>query len=71
MDIEAIRQDGKKAKGRRELIRFLEGKRLTGKQTIEAKCFECMCGYTDGKHDCKCYDCPLYPYMPYREYKCV
>jgi len=66
LDIESVRQ-GKKARGRRELIRFLERKRLTGKQAIEAKCFECMCGYADGKIDCRCYDCPLYPYMPYRE----
>lgn len=30
-----------------------------------AKCYECMAGYVDGKEDCECVKCPLYPWMPY------
>ena len=55
--------------GRKELIRHLEGKCLTLGQSSKAKCFECMCGYSDGAQDCRIPDCPLYGRMPYRDRK--
>jgi hypothetical protein len=58
---------GIKAKGRNELIKHLNGQRLTRKQAAYAKCYDCMCGYIDGKNDCRIPDCPLYPFMPYRD----
>ena len=57
---------GIKAKGRKELLRHLKGGRLTPKQAALAKCYECSCRYADGKNSCKMPDCPLFPFMPYR-----
>ena len=58
--------DGKRAKGRKEFVKFKKGEKLTFKQSILAKCFECMGRYIDGKVDCEVYNCPLYPYMPFK-----
>ena len=54
-----------KARGGKELDKYIDGKRLTTKQMILAKCFECMGNYEDGRVDCILPDCPLYPMMPY------
>lgn len=32
-----------------------------------SKCWDCTCGYTDGKVDCELPSCALYPWMPYRK----
>lgn len=53
------------AKGKNELLKHLAGDRLTLKQAIQSKCYECNGYYVDGKADCKMPDCPLYPFMPY------
>lgn len=37
----------------------------TRSQAMEAMCHQCMGYYTDGKMDCECTSCPLYPWMPY------
>lgn len=58
-----------RAKGRKELIKHLEGGKLTMRQRLLAKCFECMGGYADGTQDCRIHLCPVYPVMPYRENK--
>jgi len=44
----------------------LEGKRLTHKQAVLAKCCECMGYYEDGAVDCRVDTCPMYDHMPYR-----
>ncbi len=54
-----------KARGSKELKAFREGEKLSLKQSVLAKCCECMCNYADGKIDCKIDSCPLYPYMSY------
>ena len=56
-------------RGKRELLKHMDGKELTYKEAVTAKCFECCCGYTDGRNDCKVPDCPIYGFMPYREIK--
>jgi hypothetical protein len=53
------------ARGRNELKKHLNGGRLTFKQAILAKCYDCMGFYADGKADCAIPECPLYPVMPY------
>ena len=53
--------------GRQALKKHNEGKKLTYKQAVLAKCYECMCGFVDGRLDCRIPDCPLHPYMPYKE----
>lgn len=63
--IDSIKKYGITASGRRELLKYLEGARITQRQAILAKCYDCMAFYTDGKGDCKLLDCPLYPFMPY------
>ena len=54
-----------KAKGGKELRKYLAGDKLTLRQMIIAKCYECMGNYADGKGDCLLSNCPLYPIMPY------
>ena len=34
---------------------------------MAAKCHECCGEYLDGKYDCGVSECPLYPWMPYKE----
>jgi len=53
------------ARGTKELLNYSYGKKLTLKQSVLAKCCECMGNYADGKEDCRVEDCPLYPYMVY------
>ena len=52
--------------GKKELEAHLRGEKLTPLQALNAKCYECMCGYLDGKRDCECPSCPNYSRMPYR-----
>jgi tRNA A37 threonylcarbamoyladenosine biosynthesis protein TsaE len=58
---------GRKATGKTQLVKHLSGKKLSRKEMIQAKCYDCMGFYSDGTVDCKMVDCPLYPLMPYRE----
>lgn len=58
---------GKESKGKRHMISYLEGKRLSPSQAILANCYQCLGFYIDGKQDCEIPDCPLYPFMPYRK----
>tara|TARA_B100000315_G_scaffold94826_1_gene87156 strand:+ start:9657 stop:9863 length:207 start_codon:yes stop_codon:yes gene_type:complete len=58
--------DGIKAQGRKELKKYLIGEKITFKQAVLAKCYECMCGYNDGKVSCEIPECPLYRFMPYK-----
>lgn len=65
--LESIEKHGLTARGCRELKKYLKtGKKLTYKQALLAKCYECMGYYADGKVDCKSPDCPCYPYMPFK-----
>lgn len=52
-------------KGSAYLARHLEGKPLTPKQAILAKCAECTANYVDGRVSCGLEGCPLFPYHPY------
>ena len=65
--IDWIKQHGKRSKGKKELIKYLEGGKLTYKQAVQGKCFECMGYCIDGLLDCEIPDCPLYRFMPYRK----
>jgi hypothetical protein len=61
-----IQKYGKSAQGRKELIKFLKGGKLTRKQAMLAKCYECSGYYADGKRACTVADCPMIGYMPYK-----
>jgi len=55
--------------GKAELLRYLDGERLTPTESIRAHCFDCMAYFEDcaeDEPDCKNTPCPLYPFMPYR-----
>jgi len=58
--------EGKRAVGKKEIEKFKRGEKLTYKQAVLAKCYDCCCGYADGKVDCKVENCPHYIYMPFR-----
>jgi hypothetical protein len=64
-----IEKYGQTARGMKELIKHLSGERLTFKEAIHAKCYDCSGYYSDGKVDCKMPDCPSYGFMPYRTVK--
>ncbi|HOI74785.1 MAG TPA: hypothetical protein PLO63_11650 [Syntrophales bacterium] len=66
---EEIREHGKSAQGRKELIKHLDGNRLTAREAILAKCYDCCGHFVDGKEDCRVTRCPLHPFMPYLESK--
>jgi hypothetical protein len=53
-------------RGSRELAKYkAEHQKLGPVKAIHAKCADCVCDYADGRADCECQECPLYPYMPY------
>ena len=54
----------KKAAGQSDFARHVLGERLSASQAFKAKCYDCTCGYADGREDCHIPSCPLYPYMP-------
>ena len=65
--IEQIEKFGKRAKGKKELVSYLKGKRLTCAKAVLAKCYDCMGYYEDGIQDCGIKHCPLYPFNPYNK----
>ena len=63
----AIEETGKCARGQKEMIKFLRGKRLTQREAIIAACYDCQGYYADGVVDCESKLCPLYQYHPYNK----
>jgi hypothetical protein len=63
-----IKKYGLRAIGQKELVKHLEGERLSTRQMIIAKCYDCLGYYSDGTGcDCLIPECPLYPLQPYRK----
>lgn len=56
---------GKRRAGRKDLIDYLQGKRLTQRQAIRAKCYDCN-GMGE-LSDCDIEDCSLFGYSPYKK----
>lgn len=63
--ISDIKRHGKTARGRQELLKYLDGGRLTLKQAVLAHCYSCLGYYADGKQDCNMSKCSLHPFMAY------
>ena len=61
--ISDIKRQGKTVKGKKELLKHLDGGQLTSKQAIQTKCFDCTGYFADGRQDCKLSRCPLHPAM--------
>lgn len=57
---------GASSSGKTHLINYLNGKRLTARQSIVGNCYDCCGDYVDGRHDCENPLCIFYPFMPYR-----
>jgi hypothetical protein len=67
--IKNIRKYGKTARGKNELLKHLEGGRLTLKQAVNAYCYGCGGYFADGKQDCNMSKCSLHPFMAYNKRK--
>jgi hypothetical protein len=63
--LQAIEKYGMMAKGKAEMIRHLYGEKLSYRQAVIAKCYDCTGWAADGKEDCCMPECALYPFMPY------
>lgn len=68
-NISDIKRHGKTARGKKELIKHLEGGRLTLKKAVNAYCYDCTGYYADGRQDCKMPKCSLYPFMAFNQDK--
>jgi len=69
MKLEDVEKYGLTAQGKHELMKYLEGGRLTRKEAMLSKCFECCNGYADGRVDCQVESCPIYGFMPFATHK--
>ena len=69
MDEDILRsaKSGKSRAGKRELIKHLEGIRLTRQQAIRAQCYDCN-GMGDSG-DCDIETCPLIPFSLFNRQK--
>lgn len=56
-------KSGPKRQGKLSLIKHLSGKRITQRQAIQAKCYDCNGMGEIG--DCDTLECSLWPYSPY------
>ncbi|MBN2382537.1 hypothetical protein JXQ70_06610 [bacterium] len=66
---EDVKKNWKRAIGKQEYLLFLEGKKLSRRQIMQAMCYECTAGYYDGVADCELRDKPCYAFMPYKNKK--
>lgn len=64
---EQIEEYGITSKGKTQMLRHLDGIKLTRNQAITAKCFDCMGMFIDGRLDCKMPNCPLFPFRSYKD----
>ena len=62
-----IRKSGVTSAGKTNLLKHLQGERLTQRQAILAKCCDCMNYHADGRMDCRMPHCSLYPFRPYKD----
>ena len=62
-------KSGRLKAGKSDLIKHLHGIRITQRQAIRAKCYDCN-GMGD-QDDCDIETCSLYPFSPYRNDKGV
>ena len=63
-DLLVSAKSGPLRRGKKELIKHLEGAKITRSQAVKAKCYDC-----DGMGDtgkCEIESCSLYPYSPYK-----
>ena len=64
---EMIDKDGLQAVGKANLLKHLDGGKLTRKEAMQAKCYDCMGYFIDGRADCCIKNCPMYGYRPFKD----
>jgi hypothetical protein len=57
-------EKGPKRQGKKELVKFLKGEKITRSQSVKAKCYDCN-GMGES-NVCEIDTCPLLPYSPFR-----
>ena len=67
--IESIEKNGLLSKGKRHLIKHLEGGKLSRSEAMQAKCYDCMGYFSDGRQDCMVENCPMFNFRPYKDGK--
>jgi len=67
----SIETHGISARGRTELIKYLNGGKLSRKEAMAAMCYDCTGYYSDGRVDCELPSCPMYGWMPLKGKKRV
>jgi len=60
-------KSGKARAGKRELIKYLEGGKITRSQAVKAHCYDCSGMGESG--DCDMQGCPLLPFSPFNTLK--
>lgn len=65
--INLIEEKGLLSKGKKSLLKHLEGGKLGRKEAMDAKCYDCMGYFADGRADCGVKNCPLYDFRPYKD----
>jgi hypothetical protein len=66
-ELYASAKSGTKRRGKLELIKHLEGKRLTVSEAVKAKCYDCDGMGESG--ECDMESCSLFPYSVYNPNK--
>jgi len=64
---EMIDKDGLQAVGKANLLKHLDGGKLTRKEAMQAKCYDCMGYFIDGRADCCIKNCPMYAFRPFKD----
>jgi len=64
---EQIEKIGLLSKGKKSLLKHLDKGKLSRKEAMDAKCYDCMAWFADGRMDCKMPKCPLFDYRPYKD----
>lgn len=65
--IEMIEKHGLTTTGKNCILKYLDGGKLTRKEAMSGKCFDCMGYFVDGRQDCGVKDCTLFPYRPFKD----
>jgi hypothetical protein len=65
--IEMIEKNGTLSRGKKSLIKHLENGKIGRKEAMDAKCYDCMGYFIDGRKDCKMPNCSLFKYRPYKK----
>ena len=60
----ASAKSGPRRAGKKELIKHLEGGKISRMQAVKAHCYDCLGMGTSG--DCDQESCPLLPFSPFR-----